>query len=66
MCPLCLGTAWLVAGGVSSVGGAATVAWRSIAKRRRSGTGRPDPVMREGQAKARGDAPATPGERAGR
>ena len=35
MCPLCIGTAWLIAGGVSSAGGAATVAWRSVAKRRR-------------------------------
>jgi hypothetical protein len=37
MCPLCIGTAWLIAGGVSSAGGAATVAWRSVAKRRRHG-----------------------------
>lgn len=36
MCPICIGTAaWLIAGGVSSAGGAATVAWRSVAKRRR-------------------------------
>ena len=28
MCPLCIGTAWLIAGGVSSAGGVATVAWR--------------------------------------
>lgn len=35
MCPLCIGTAWLIAGGVSSAGGAATVAWRSVARRRR-------------------------------
>ncbi|GAA0689190.1 hypothetical protein FHW85_001206 [Dyella sp. SG609] len=35
MCPLCIGTAWLIAGGVSSAGGVATVAWRSVAKRRR-------------------------------
>lgn len=35
MCPLCIGTAWLIAGGVSSAGGMATVAWRSVAKRRR-------------------------------
>ena len=34
MCPLCIGSAWLIAGGVSSAGGAATVAWRSLAKRR--------------------------------
>lgn len=35
MCPLCIGTAWLIAGGVSSAGGVATVAWRSVSKRRR-------------------------------
>lgn len=37
MCPLCIGTAWLIAGGVSSAGGVATVAWRSVTKRRRRG-----------------------------
>jgi len=37
MCPLCIGTAWLIAGGVSSAGGVATVAWRSVAKRHRRG-----------------------------
>lgn len=35
MCPLCIGTAWLIASGVSSAGGAATVAWHSVTKRRR-------------------------------
>lgn len=35
MCPLCIGTAWLIAGGVGSASGMATVAWRSVTKRRR-------------------------------
>lgn len=36
MCPLCIGTAaWLIAGGVSSAGGVATVAWHSVTKQRR-------------------------------
>ena len=34
MCPLCIGAAWLIAGGVSSAGGVATVAWRSVSRRR--------------------------------
>lgn len=42
MCPLCIGTAWLIAGGVGSAGGMATVAWRSVSKRRRG-----VPVARE-------------------
>lgn len=35
MCPVCIGAAWLISGGVSSAGGVATIAWRSLSKRRR-------------------------------
>ncbi|WNL47787.1 hypothetical protein RKE25_09180 [Dyella sp. BiH032] len=39
MCPLCIGTAWLIAGGMGSAGGMATVVWRSVSKRRTGNDG---------------------------
>lgn len=47
MCPVCIGAAWLIAGGVSSAGGVATIAWRSVSKRRRRAASAQDGVATE-------------------